>query len=971
MHGPGGTGPMSPDVFSSPVIEGMILEGGTSSDVVIVSDVISVESSEASKVPVRKSRIPNPSGGQLEARQGRNVVGNSRIPSPTPWEAAMKAVGDAQKNVLPEQSFTAYVNPLAEDYEEEECLSSVEEKENTGNVGKAVSFHMQTPEAVQILHKISGLRSPLSKKSENFLGCYLRTGPKKLSPEPSKEYDIMVPKLEGSGRLYEKLPKTTMTQVSGTRNVVDVVENGTKNKNRARDESSEDENHISDGEERGAQARDEQDGVVTIASPVAVDGKMKHHQNDVVYNSPEEVPPTLNPGLIHKAVTRNTSPVVFNLGSPSEDGSDNGEQQKSFSFGMGGGGGGLCPAHDGNVTACLVAEAQEDSTDESVDQPNPFASMLGRLRDEPATLQSPIIGKSHPVTPGDEDAQDSPKSPSHCTPMNLISVKSLTMTPPLGQGDVQKWMEHRGLDQFASTPTRKDLAKMWDALKHIQDATAAYQDAMRKNAQLQEDLTELRQAEAEARLDAEREHQIAVDEMAKSNEISAQMMELSTSVYKVFARCEDERRVLSEELEQARKALNSAHDSAGNGTQLKELETLREELEMLRRAEATARAEAENAKRICREYQESLEQVHMSMASMQLKDMPSLNEESQVKCKVSYFEALAQHVGQSLEIAPGPESETPLGRLENALVCIEDPMTGFRAPQTTPVDIDDTTTPYRLHLEAINALRHSIQGTPIIEEADSDSDYEVEEISVSPVEVDGMSRSGLRERVRDRLSRLRTDLQDARSRLNHVEQGLHYTKETTPDVVKLESESPVSVSRAADSVEQDTGFLHEETNEPSVALPDEDQEDTFLPKDVRAREEEEVEQEEGEFLIPASMVTPGSSRSRFARRLEALNTPGTRQKAAFTPMPSLSAMKTTAHFSPRFSSSASNSSPSVFFEPLSRPRVRRGYMDRKRSESDEKEFRRRAAALKIHVSPYFKRKKSSLGQERQEIDTIV
>ena len=960
MHGPMATGPMSPDVFSSPVIEGMILEGETSSDVVIVSDVISVESSGASRILARKSRIPTPAGGELAAQEGRHGrnFGNSLIPSPTPWEAAMKAVGDAQKFVLPDQSFTAYVNPLAEDHEEEE--SSVVEKENTSTGSKAVSFHMQTPEAVQILHKISGLRSPLAKKSENVLGCYLRTGPKKLSPEPSKEYDIMVPKLASSGRLYGKLPGTTMTKASGTGEVLDVLdgeEEGKKKENKARDESSEDENHISDGEERGAQARDERDGILTIASPVVGDGKMKHHQNDVVFNSPEEVPPTLNPGLIHK-VMRDTSPVVFNLGSPSEDDCDKGEQQKSFSFGMGGG---LRPANDGNVTACLGADAQEDSTDESVDQPNPFASMLGRLRDEPATIQSPVIGKSNPSTPGDEEPQDSPKSPSHCTPMNLISVKSLTLTPPLGQGDVQKWMEHRGLDQVASTPTRKDLAKMWDALKHIQDA-------MRKNAQLQEDLAELRQAESEARLDAEREHQIAVEEMEKSKEISAQMMELSTSVYKVFARCEDERRALSEKLEQARKALNSAHDSAGNRMQLKELDTLREEVELLRRTEAMARAEAEDAKRICRDYQERLKQVHMSMASMELNDMPTSNEESQVKCKVSYFEALAQHVGQSFEIAPGPENETPLGRLENALVRIEDPMTGFRAPQTTPVDIDDTTTPYRLHLGAINALRHNIQGTPIIEEADSDSDYEVEEISISPLEVDGMSRSSLRERVRDRLSRLRTDLQDARSRLNHVEQGLHYTKQTTPDVVKFKSESPVSVSRAADSVEQDTGFLHEESNVPSVALPEEDQEETFLPKEVRAHGEEE---EEGEFLIPASMVTPSSSRSRFARRLETFNTPGTRQKAVFTPMHSLSAMKTTAHFSPRFSSCASNSSPTVFFEPLSRPRVRRGYIDRKRSESDEKEFRRRAAALKIHVSPYFKRKKSSLGQERQEIDTIV
>lgn len=884
---------MTPDVFSSPAID--LLRNDNNGNTPVASFQSTVEKNRKTTV----SRIPI----APKERTERNGGGTTNLPSsPSPWELA---VDDVDMDV----SFTQYINPLAE--MDEDVSPGVQ-----GMVGnqKKVAFEMQTPEAVQILHKIS-TRMPLSNVNENVLDCYLRTGPKKLSPEPSMQYDILVPRVQQRGKLFAQ------------------------EKENARIESSEDENVVSDGEEKGNVYGAQ---VMEIASPVLERG---------LHGSPEEVPPTCCPDQANGQEHRrhDVSPVSFNLDTSPESLRQEAEkksEEDSFSFGMGGG-------HQ--VTAKLV----NVSGGESVDQPNPFASMIGRLRDEPACIQSPVVVA---VVNSPLDNGESPKSPSHCTPMNLISASGGSQqsdTPNLGTGNLDAWIKHRKLESSITTPTRRDLQKMWDAVRNIRETTEAYEEVVRANAELCEELAEVQEAEAEARLRAEEEGEIARNEILKSREISEQMMELSASMYQEFSRCEEERRSLTAKLEEARQMIrDSSQDGMENIT--KELEKLKVELDTIRKAEAIARIEAEEAKSSMHEYEAKLKEATEAIASMDLDNDTT----DGVKSKVEYFEALCEHnVPTSLAV----EDSMPMFRSQSGAQVEDDaecPTTGHRAPQPTPVDTNYTTTPYRIFNESMQAFRESMDHSTSEDEEDSGSDYEVEEISVSPIAADGLTKSTLRETVRDRLLRLRTELEDAKSKLNHVELGLQ-SKQRQPNPQQLEHvvDDPVPAKDCEETI----------MDKPENTLTVEERvDDTYLPKNLNDSDDEDIEEEE--FQIPANtLATPASYRSRFARRFESLNTPLSLKRPIFTPNVGVSATKSTGHYSPHCASSGSCTSPAVFVHSFSRPRARRfGPSARPKSESAEREFRRRAAAMKIHLSPYFKRSRP-VGQNygRQEIDTVL
>jgi tetratricopeptide (TPR) repeat protein len=900
---------MTPDVFSSPAID--LMKNDINGSTPVPSFTRTAEKARKSTL----SKIPI---APMERRQSRDTA----IQSPSPWEMAMDGVDV-------DVSFTHYVNPLA-DMDDTDSVDNCVREEGQGRVeGKKVAFEMQTPEAVQILHKIS-TRVPLSNLNENVLDCYLRTGPKKLSPEPSMEYDILAPRVQQRGGLFAK------------------------KKENARIESSEDENNVSDAEEKENVF---EASVMEIASPVLERGPV---------DSPEEIPPTCCPDQAHVEQRRHTvSPVSFNL-EASSSGKSKGD---SFSFGMGG---------EHQVTAKLL-NAEVVSGGESVDQPNPFASMMGKLRDEPACLKSPIIGnKGHSNTP--EDTGESPKSPSHCTPMNLISASGgskqslLTGTPELGSsGRLDAWIRHRNLQ--LNTPTRRDLEKMWDAVRNIRETTEAYQEALKINAQLCEELTELEEAELEARIRAEEEEEIARNEIQKSREISAQMMELSTSMYQEFSRCEEERRSLTAKLEEARQMIReSSQDGVDNIT--KELENLKEELEAIRKAEALARTEAEEAKSAVCEYEEKLKEAADAFTSMNIEGVDLAG----VKSKVEYFETLGEQLSKPVNetsfIQPAKAVEESQPQMEEMKDDVECPATGHRAPQTTPVEINYTTTPYRIFTESMQAFRESMDQSTSEEEEDSGSDYDVEEIPVSPIAADGLTKSTLRETVRNRLLRLRTELEDAKSKLNHVELGLQ-SKQEGPNPQHSSVVAEKALPEEASCSEKQDGLLKavnpcvKDTVVECVQENDDARiDDTYLPNNGDADDSEE---DEDEFHIPATMATPASARSRFARRFESITTPMSLKRPIFTPNVGMSTMKSTAHYSPHVASTGSSKSPAVFMDSVSRPRARRfGAKSRPSSESAEREFRRRAAAMKIHLSPYFK-KSMPMGQNsrRQEIDSVL
>lgn len=999
----------SPDVFSSPVIGGMQAQGDTDVINLVGTDDTMNRNRDLGR---RQSRIPTPTvtvssgGGQRGGRTSRLRVashskGDSMIPKPADV-VDLQGEESVTESVSFGDGFTEYMNPLAEMSEDDGGV--VEQQTNT-------VLRMQTPEAVQVLNNMS---RPLGKKDLNVLDGYLRTGPKKLSPEPCREYSIIVPK---NASYHVQGKENCDVECAGK----DLDATRTKGSGVGRDDSSTDEEQqeVQRDKETAAERGDEnnpsQEGVyndvsrdmkgkaVTVVSPV-MHGRQNqqdhHHQqgNDSV----ERVHFTLNNGCVHKTAKRTVSPVSFNLGSPDEAPQEH-NVQKSFSFGMGNKGCGT------DTTAEIVGDKkdEDDSGGESVDQPNPFTTMLGKLREEPGALQSPVVG----TRLAEEDSNiDSPKSPSQCTPLNLISAASAGKdtppergTPPLGQGDVRKWIDHRGLTASITTPTRKDLEKMWGALKNINEATAAYQDAMRMNAQLHEDLAELQEAERQARTEAEEGNRFATQEMERSEEISTQIAELSAGVYTMFQRCDEERRQLSLELERAKQALSAMSSQSSNGSP--EVESLCKELETIRVAEAEARAEAEQAKSIAHEYKAQLEEAQQVLLFSQQTDnvfkvrvdgdapdddyyydmyytcLQESMEDADVKDKVSYFEALTQHVAHSLE--HGDRGFSPL----------EEPRTGHKAPQTTPVDVDDTTTPYRIHLEALQAFRQTVGDEDHSNDdacTDSESDYQVEEIAVSPIDMDGISRSALRQTIKARLLRLRTELQDAKDRLNHVEVGLHYKKKSTGDgkhsLLATEREDEEHAPALQETPGEDARYspqvspsLVAESISCAMATPTEaaDMEDTFLPKgparwddDENLGSSDDEGEDHGEFTISANMGTMTSSRSRFARQIDPMSTP---QAKLTTPRVGMSAIKSTAHYTPRFSSVSSSRSPSVqmYMEPITRPR-RGGYVATRRSESEEKEFRRRAAALKIHVSPYFKKKtRSSMPHTNTEVDTML
>jgi len=382
---------------------------------------------------------------------------------------------------------------------------------------------------------------------------------------------------------------------------------------------------------------------------------------------------------------------------------------------------------------------------------------------------------------------------------------------------------------------------------------------------------------------------------------------------------------------------------------------------------------------------------------------------------------------KSVEFMPASSEKSPL----------------LMVPNTTPVDCDDTTTPYRIHMEAMHVLRQSLNQEEVTsvtddksnaqrdaaleEDWDTSSDDNLSEYdpeTVSPINIESLtrlSRSTLRDKVRDRLIRLKTELQDAKNRLNHVEMGLHTSsmkklkkennfakrsvqKEvrfsehltTTQDVpfrkydmnmeistgikglnkktTEVVGTSPQLTSPATDSIahETDASYPNQQPEDSREMSPNADVSDSVSEEtsEICAQDPHPwLEKEEQDFTISASRPG-GSTRSRFAMKYgEEFSTPRSKtpRRGALTPQTGFSVAR---YPSTTPSSAASAPSPSTLgFEPL-RHRMWRG-VDRKRhSDSEEREFRRRAAALKIHVSPYFRKNRGTI-TDRNDIDTVL
>ena len=731
----------------------------------------------------------------------------------------------------------------------------------------------------------------------------------------------------------------------------------------------------------------------------------------------------------------------------------------SFSFGMGEILENALPESTAQIVEMEQTKDPKSGGEDSVDQPNPFVSVLGHLRyGGPNALQSPLGGGKvkHAVlsTPEDECCQNtdikeqSPESPIQVTPLNMISADSggskskkatSPQTPLLGAGEIDIWIEHRGLKSAISSPAVADLKRMWNAIRDVSSTKEAYKRVTSLNEQLKEELEIVRAAEQNAREALEAGNSWATAEIKKSEDAALQMMALADEIQKAFSLCEKEKIELSEELETVKGELQKAWaqtDTSEKGIQL-QLETVDGNSKLL------------DANTTCDIIEQQKESEDLRMVSSKVKYFESLVDKGNASMSKEN-RAIASRDEGYIQITPGPHGNTPiLEATQTSSPLLGVPETGtplLVAPHTTPVTIDANTRDANMlsevmpcgglhHQNTIMAVRDLIRNAHSSASDTEESEYEEmtprEEYSyestssdeeelgrqLSPLDLEELqqgSRSNLRNEVKSRLFRLKNELENAKLRLNHVEHGLLMTQ-VSPGVSYQQheqtkqsnilpamspcpsfipaTESPFSVSPQIYSpYEKENEHKHCDSSCHDATPSQQDeyfcpvlvdrgniQEDTTDAKPLTPVPIYSEDQEENLALpVPSVMrSTTSSARSMlvFSRRLgtvDDLRAPFNKRDSPFHPTPQtrISTARFHGKGSPGISTgSMSSSSPLIAVESTPRPRRRRA-QDRRPTASDEKEFRRRAAALKIHVSPYFRRnKKASI--VNTDIDTVL
>ena len=279
------------------------------------------------------------------------------------------------------------------------------------------------------------------------------------------------------------------------------------------------------------------------------------------------------------------------------------------------------PAKEGVVESGVVAEKVavkkgsklvRPASAESVDQPNPFASMLNHLMEGgPAHYASPRVARRLPQCQQQQQAfvVDSPQSPMNCTPIHLLPEGvPPSAIPELGKGDLMAWIDRRGMRGMLSSPAAADLRRMWEAVREGAGARAVAESAAAENEALRTELYEARQAleqlgveHHEALTAAETGQQLAEAEITRAREAAQHMMALADQIQSTFALCEAEKAALAEELElvfqQAAEAENETHAAAAA---VPPSAALQEELQLAQHAAEIAAQDAAEARHAAR-----------------------------------------------------------------------------------------------------------------------------------------------------------------------------------------------------------------------------------------------------------------------------------------------------------------------------------------------------------------------------------
>lgn len=496
------------------------------------------------------------------------------------------------------------------------------------------------------------------KEMRSIVNAFLRTGPSKLSPEPSRDYCIAAPRPNAISaeerRRRELLPSITASAVTPageectpchsaggksplvskqtavfgrfpsqqppasvcSNNVVDVkIESdvfspipGDNDVFLMPRESENAENvpaannnsahhmhhHMSSNREEikdDLTGADDVYSMLTVrdwtgAGGVVEDKKVKDTYVQNEGKHPERKASPANKPMISSEkkkathLERDNSPVEFKLSGSNnkmDDNSSQPQQSSSFSFGMRAGKGGPIA---GTVDPCpgkdqLEGRAALDCIDsaDSVQQPNPFASMLNHLRNAGgAACPSPGLQPGQPglcQTAAALVQTDSPKSPENQTPLRLLpegcQISKETnnrgaKTPEVGDGDVEVWIERRGMRDVLNSPATADIRRMWSA---VAECTRAQDEAARaatENDHLRQELQSVRDSmsrlfpnaeSSEALLTAADGHEWARAEVSRAREAAEYMMALADQIQATFSLCEQEKASLAEELEAA------------------------------------------------------------------------------------------------------------------------------------------------------------------------------------------------------------------------------------------------------------------------------------------------------------------------------------------------------------------------------------------------------------------------------------
>jgi hypothetical protein len=331
-------------------------------------------------------------------------------------------------------------------------------------------------------------------------------------------------------------------------------------------------------------------------------------------------------------------------------------------------------------------QQEQQPTGEGPEQANPFVSMLHHLRrGGPRAYASPAQrrGRRRPAPEPASPACDSPQSPAQCTPLQLLPEGvPPSSTPELGKGNLQAWIDRRGMRAALTPAALADLESLWAAMRERRGAAADAEEAAAANAALRADLAAVNAQLA--RLGQERGAAVAAAaagqewaeaEVARAREAAHHMMALADQIQATFALCEEEKAAMAADLEEAHRraeaAAAAAADVAAQAVAAGR-EAAGRELGVAEAARAEVKAALAAAQRAQREAQAATAAARASEMELAAARAALLEAQEEL--------AAADCAGAAAPAAPSPGgAATPVTRLQAQLQGVHESLAALHA----------------------------------------------------------------------------------------------------------------------------------------------------------------------------------------------------------------------------------------------------------------------------------------------------